>query len=137
MKPLEPASLITKESGVIILAGKCTSCFPGKYLETCSDFIKRNRDCLKDSLFNCFDNNERIITDGAPELNMSLAQVILALQSFKVILFSREVTPEDVEKLGFIHASTLDEALRISRQYLKMPSVNIVPSGGVIIPELD
>lgn len=137
MKPLEPASLITSESGVIILVGKAVSQFPREYLETCSEFIKRNKGCLKESLFSCFDNNQRIIKDGAPELNMSLAQVILALDSFKVILFSREIPRKDAEKLGFVHATTISEAISISRLYVEKPSVNIVPSGGVIIPEVN
>ncbi len=136
MKPLEPASIITKESGVVILSGKCTSRFQPEYLDACKKFREMNKGNLKESLFNCFDNNRRIIKEGAPELNMSLAQVILAINSYRVILFSKEVSREDTEKLGFIHADTIEGAIRISEKYVKNPSVNIVPSGGVIIPDL-
>ena len=92
---------------------------------------------MKKVLFDCFDNNQRIIRNGAPELNMSLAQVLLAIDSYKVILFSREVQRTDTEKLGFIHADTIEDAITIGDQFVKRPSVNIVPSGGVIIPELE
>lgn len=136
MKPLEPASIITKESGVIILSGKCTSGFLPEYLDACKKFREKCNDSLKESLFNCFDNNRRIIRDGAPELNMSLAQVILTVASFRVILFSKEVPRRDAEKLGFMHAETIEDAIGICKQYVKNPLVNIVPSGGVIIPEL-
>ena len=137
MKPLEPASIITKGSGVVILAGKCTSRFLPEYLDECHDFRKKNKENLKKALFDCFDNNQRIIRNGAPELNMSLAQVLLAIDSYKVILFSREVLRTDTEKLGFIHADTIEDAITIGDQFVKRPSVNIVPSGGVIIPELE
>ena len=136
MKPLEPASIITKESGVIILTGKCTSRFQPEYLDTCKNFREKYKGSLKEALFYCFDNNQRIIKDGAPELNMSLAQVILAIASYRVILFSKEVPREDTEKLGFIHADTIEDAVTISEQYVKNPLANIVPSGGVIIPDL-
>lgn len=136
MKPLEAASIITGENGVIILAGKCTTEFPEEYLYACKNFREKNKGNLKESLFNCFDNNQRIIKDGAPELNMSLAQVLLAIDSYNVIMFSKEVPCEDAEKLGFIHAETIEDAITISEQYVKNPSVNIVPSGGVIIPDL-
>lgn len=136
MKPLEPASIITKKSGVIILTGKCTSRFMPEYLDTCTSFRKKYGGNLKEALFKCFDNNQRIIKDGAPELNMSLAQVILAIDSYRVIMFSKEVPREDAEKLGFIHAETVDDAVDISKDFVKNPLVNIVPSGGVIIPDL-
>jgi len=135
MKPLEAASIITSDSGVVILAGKCTTPFPKEYLDTCSEFRKKYKGSLKKSVFDCFDRNQRIIKNGAPELNMSLAQVLLAIDKYKVILFSKELLCEDVEKLGFTHAETIEEAIEISSQYLQKPSVNIVPSGGVIIPE--
>ncbi|MGD9157813.1 MAG: nickel-dependent lactate racemase [Desulfobacteraceae bacterium] len=136
MKPLEPASIITNESGVVILSGKCTSGFLPEYLEACKNFRERHKGNLKQALFDCFDNNQRIIKDGAPELNMSLAQVILAIASYRVIMFSKEVPRDHIEKLGFIHAETIEDAIAISDQYVKNPSVNIVPSGGVIIPDL-
>ena len=136
MKPLEPASIITKKNGIIILSGKCTSRFLPEYLDACKEFREKNKGSLKESLFECFDNNRRIIEGGAPELNMSLAQVILAIDSYRVIMFSKEVQRDDAEKLGFIYAESIEDAIEISEQYIKNPLVNVVPSGGVIIPDL-
>lgn len=137
MKPLEPASVITKEQGVIILAGKCTTGFPVEYLDTCHEFIKKYKGRLGETLFDYFDRNKRIIPQGAPELNMSLAQVLLANDKYRVILFSREPSSEDIQKLGFEHAKTIEEAIDMAGRYVKNPVVNIVPSGGVIIPEME
>ncbi len=136
MKPLEPASIITKDQGVIILAGKCTSAFKSEYLEACQAFREKHRGRLKEALFECFNSGQRILPNGAPELNMSMAQVILALEKYQVIMFSKEVPSVDAEKLGFIYAATIEDAIDKSAQFIPNPSVNIVPSGGVIIPEL-
>jgi nickel-dependent lactate racemase len=137
MKPLEPASIITKDQGVIILSGKCTSAFNRGYLDACLSFREKYNGRLKEALFDFFNSGQRVISGGAPELNMSLAQVILALESFHVILFSGEVPQEDAEKLGFIHAATIEDAINKGAQFIPCPSVHVVPSGGVIIPELE
>jgi nickel-dependent lactate racemase len=137
MKPLEAASMITKEHGVIILAGKSTSAFNSAYLEACQAFRVKHKGRLKEALFEYFDSGQRIIHNGAPELNMSMAQVILALESFHLILFSREVPRSDAEKLGFMYAGTIEEAVSMAAEIMPSPSVNVVPSGGVIIPELE
>ncbi|NLD36564.1 MAG: nickel-dependent lactate racemase [Desulfatiglans sp.] len=137
MKPLEPASIITKEQGVIILTGKCTSAFRMGYLDACLAFREKYKGRLKEALFDFFNSGQRIISGGAPELNMSIAQVILALESYRVILFSGEVPQDDAEKLGFISAATIEDAIHKSAQFIPYPTVNVVPSGGVIIPELE
>jgi nickel-dependent lactate racemase len=136
MKPLEPASIITKERGVIILAGKCTSAFNKGYLDACFAFREKYKGRLKETLFDFFDSGQRIISGAAPELNMSIAQVILALENYHVILFSEEVPQADTGKLGFINASTIEDAINKSAQFIPYPSVNVIPSGGVIIPVL-
>ena len=120
MKPLEAASIITKEKGVIILAGKCTSAFNMEYLEACQAFREKHKGRLKEALFEYFDSGQRIISNGAPELNMSLAQVILALESYHVIMFSKEVPAADAEKLGFIYAGTIEEAIRQAAQFYSL-----------------
>jgi hypothetical protein len=82
---------------VIILAGKCTSAFNSTYLDACLEFRIKHKGRLKGALFEYFDSGQRIIRDGAPELNMSMAQVILALENYRVILFSEEV-PQGMQK---------------------------------------
>jgi len=65
---------------------------------------------------------------------MSLAQVMLTLNDFKVILVTRDISKESVERLGFFHADTIENALKKSGEFLSHPSVHVVPSGGVILP---
>jgi nickel-dependent lactate racemase len=136
MKPLEAASMITKEGGVIILVGHCTVPFSDFYLKGCERFRLKYRGQLKESVLAHFSENRRILEDGAPELNMSLAQALLAQDRFKVILVSAEVPKDHTERLGFLHAKDLHQAFDISAAITPSPEVHIVPSGGVILPVL-
>ena len=136
MKPLEAASMITKEGGVIILVGHCTVPFSDFYLKGCERFRLKYQGQLKKSIIAHFSKNRRILQDGAPELNMSMAQALLAQDRFKVILVSEEVPKEHTELLGFLPATDLHQAFDISAAITPNPEVHIVPSGGVILPVL-
>ena len=136
MKPLEAASMITKEGGVIILVGHCTVPFSDLYLKGCERFRLKYDGHLRESVLAHFSGNRRIIEDGAPEFNMSIAQALLAQDRFKVILVSEEVPKEHTERLGFLSAKDLHQAFEISAAITPSPEVHIVPSGGVILPVL-
>jgi hypothetical protein len=81
-----------------------------------------------------FASNRGIIDNTSPELNMSLAQVLLALNDYTVILVTTDIDANDVRRLGFIPAKQMEEELSIASEKFTNPSVNIVPSGGVILP---
>jgi nickel-dependent lactate racemase len=136
MKPLAPASMITEEGGIIILVARCTSPPPDFYLEGCERFRLKYGGRLKEGVFELFERNHRIIEGGAPELNMSVAQALLAQDQFKVILVSKDIPRRSVERLGFAHAADLVEAFALSALWHSSPEVHIVPSGGVILPLL-
>ena len=136
MKPLAPASIITKAGGVIILVGHCTTPLPDVYLEGCEIFRRKHGSDLETGVFHCFDNNCRILEGGAPELNMSMAQALLGQDNFKIIFVSEDVPREHVERLGFLFAEDLSQAFEMSATYFPEPEVHIVPAGGVILPVL-
>jgi nickel-dependent lactate racemase len=136
MKPFEPASMITKEGGVIILVGYCTVPFSDLYLEGCKRFRLKYDGHLRESVLAHFSHNCRILEEGAPELNMSLAQALITQDRFKVILVSEEVPKEHAERLGFLFANDLQQAFDMSAAIIPNPEVHIVPSGGVILPVL-
>ena len=134
MKPLAPASLITKKGGVIILVAKLTSPLPELVTKGCKLFREEHAGHLKDSLFERFDQNVRIVDGSAPELNMCMSQVILALNDYKVILVSEDIDKESVEKLGFLPAKDLNKARLLADSFVSNPDVHIIPAGGVILP---
>ncbi|MBW2064894.1 MAG: nickel-dependent lactate racemase [Deltaproteobacteria bacterium] len=137
MKPLAPASEITRAGGVIILVANCTVPLRDAYIEACEKFRMKHAGHLKEAVFGFFDNNRRIMEDGAPELNMSMAQALLAQDEFRVILVSEEIPQETTERLGFLYAQDLDRAFDLSATFCPKPEVHIVPSGGVILPMLE
>ncbi len=137
MKPLEPASLITKTGGSIILMAHCTTPPPQVYLESCERFRTEWEGRLREGVFALFDDNVCIMPDCPPELNMSLAQALLAQDEFKIILVSEEINKEVADQLGFFHAKNIGQAFTLAETFCPNPDVNIVPSGGIILPMVD
>jgi hypothetical protein len=83
-----------------------------------------------------FGRNQRILPDGAPEFNMSMAQALLGQHDFRIIVVSRELPRRTAERLGFEFAETIDDAIILSRRHVPEAQVHVVPSGGVILPVL-
>jgi nickel-dependent lactate racemase len=134
MKPLAPASMITKEGGAVVLVADCTVPLPDAYLEACERFRGKYAENLGEGVLGLFANNRRIIEEGSPELNMSLAQALLAEDKFKVILVSEDIPRNTAERLGFAYAEDLNQAFSMTGTFFPSPEVHIVPSGGVILP---
>lgn len=134
MKPFAVAEAITKRGGCIILYADCTLPLPEKYYSACERFRKAYSPELRRAVLDHFATNRGIIDDTSPEMNMSLAQVLLALNDYTVILVTNDIAAGDVQRLGFIHAERIDQALSIAANRFPDPSINIVPSGGVILP---
>jgi hypothetical protein len=134
MKPLAPASLITRPGGCIILVADCTVPLSEAYLNGCEHFRAKHKDHLREAVFDLFNNNRRILPDGAPEFNMSMAQALLAQNDYRVILVTRDIEADQVRKIGFQYASDLTSAFeRVDQSYTE-PEFHVVPSGGVILP---
>jgi len=136
MKPLAPASMITKEGGCIILLAHCTSPLSDAYIKGCERIRKEYGSDVRKNIFELFDKNERLLEGSSPEMNMSMTQALLGQDSFKVILVTEEIPRDSVERLGFLHAEDMDQAFSMSAAINPKPEVHIVPSGGVILPML-
>lgn len=137
MKPLAPASLITQKGGCIILVADCTVPLAEEYLAGCERFRAKNSGRLREAVFELFDNNQRILSDGAPEFNMSMAQALLAQDDYQVIIVTGDMEPKQARRIGFQHAPDLTSALTLAETFCPKPEVHIVPSGGVILPVID
>lgn len=142
MKPLAPASMITRKGGVIILAAHMKSPLPELVITGCEGFRSRHEGRIKDCLFESFDQNKRIIEESAPELNMCMSQALLALNDYRVIIFSKDIENKEADRLGFIPAEDMDQACAIadglaSNDLVSNPDVHVVPAGGVILPILN
>lgn len=137
MKPLAPASMITRKGGVIVLVARCTFRLPEFYLAACERFRKKYEGRLKEGVVELFENQHRIAEEGPPELNMGMAQGLTVLSDFRIILVSDEFPREAAERLGFLFAENLDKAFSMSAEFVTNPEVHVVPSGGVILPVMN
>jgi nickel-dependent lactate racemase len=134
MKPLAPASMITKEGGCIILLAHCTSPLSDAYIKGCERIRKEYGSDVRKNIFGLFDKNERLLEGSSPEMNMSMTQALLGQDRFRVILVTEDIPRDSVECLGFLFADDLDQAFSMSAAINPKPEVHIVPSGGVILP---
>ena len=136
MKPLAPATLITKAGGCVILIADITVPLAEEYLSGCEAFREKYPQNLREAVIRQFDANQRILEGGAPEFNMSMAQALLAQNDFRVILVTDDMPKDQVTRIGFHYAPDLQVAIEMAKEYCTDPDVNVVPSGGVILPVL-
>jgi len=134
MKPLAPASEITRPGGTILVVADCGVPLAEDYLVGCERFRREYAPHLKAAVFDRFDHNRRIMEEGAPEFNMSMAQALLAQNDYRVILVSRDINARTARRLGFEHADDINRALTLAREQTDTAGVHVVPAGGVILP---
>ena len=137
MKPLAPASEITRQGGTIILAVDCTTPLSEAYLSGISSFRQRHIGRLRAAVFESFNDNRRIAASGAPEFNMSMAQALLAQNDYRVIMVSQDIPESTAKKLGFEYAPEIDQALVMAQADLVEANVHVIPAGGVILPVVE
>jgi nickel-dependent lactate racemase len=137
VKPLVPASLVTKPGGCIILAADCSGNLPEPFIVSFERFRSRQAGDLFGGVLAHFSERRLIMEGGAVDYNMALAFALAAQHQFKIILVSADIPRTTVERMGYVYAEDLDQAIAISARYCPSPEVHVIPSGGVILPEID
>lgn len=137
VKPLAPAERITRKGGSILLHADCTLPLPDIYFAGCENFRARFGGDLRGAVLDHFAHHRCILDDAPPELNMSMAMAMLALNDFDVILITRDIPAEQVARLGFRYAPDMAAAIAMIAGEHNRPTVNIVPSGGIILPVVE
>ncbi len=136
VKPLAPASMVTKEGGCIILCADLTGDLPDAFVESFPRFHSEYRDDLLGGVLDHFSHNRLIMKGGAIDFNMALGMTLAIQHRFKIILVSDDIPKEKTERMGFIYAGDLKQAFTQSKAICPRPDVHIIPSGGVILPIL-
>jgi nickel-dependent lactate racemase len=136
MKPLGPASLITREGGCIILAADCTGNLPDAFVKSFASFHDRYGGRLLEGVLEHFKDNRLIMEQGAVDFNMALGMTLAIQDRFRVILLSKDISRKQAEGMGFRYAGTMKEALELSSTMCPVnPGVHVVPAGGIILPK--
>jgi nickel-dependent lactate racemase len=136
VKPLAPASMVTKEGGCIILCADLTGDLPDAFVESFDRFHAEYGDDLLGGVLDHFKKNRLIMKGGAIDFNMALGMTLAIQHRFRIILVSQEIPKEKGEKMGFMYARDLQEAFDLVNAICPRPDVHIIPSGGVILPVL-
>jgi len=137
MKPLAPASEITQIGGTVILAADCTVPLADDYLAGCNAFRQKHSGRLREAIFELFENNQRIMEEGPPEFNMSMAQALLSQNDYRIILVARDIPEQNARMLGFDHAEEIQQALDMAQALQPEAKVHVIPAGGVILPVVE
>ena len=135
VKPLIPASMVTKEGGCIILAADCEGNIPDAFVESFERLHSEHGNDLLGGVLKHFENNHLIMDGGAIDFNMALGLTLALQHRFKIILVSKDIPRVTGEKMGFLYADDLEQAFELSETICSPnPEVHIIPSGGVILP---
>ena len=137
VKPLAPASMVTRNGGYIILAADCSGNLPDPFIEAFHAFHASFRGRLMEGVHHHFNNKQLIMTGGAIDFNMALGMTLAAQDSYQIILVTQDIPGAKAERMGFIYAHTLQEAFEHVSRLLPEPTVHVIPSGGVILPMLE
>jgi len=136
MKPLAPASMVTKEGGVIILFADSTGNLPEPFIAGFEAFHKDHGNNLLKGVRDRFLANRLIMEGAAIDFNMAAGMALIAQHTFKIILVSEDIPRDKVERMGFLYGTDAEEAFELGERLIPRPDVHIIPSGGIILPIL-
>lgn len=136
VKPLIPASLVTRKGGVIVWAVDCPDGLPEPFVAALENFRSEHDGRLKEGVLAAFRDQRLILPGGAIDFNMAIGLLLALLADFTFVMVSTDIGPEQAGRMGARHARTLEDALTLAGKIVPRPSVHVIPAGGVILPEL-
>ena len=138
MKPLCPATLVTKKGGYVILyasdihGGK----FPDPLLEAFDTAFSLADGDPRKLVLDCLRDGRLIVPDGAIDFNSALNTALLFLSRVKVILVSKMIDQKQAARFGFGYSRSINEAISQVLRDIPKATVNILPAGGLVLPLL-
>ena len=134
LKPLGPATMVTKKGGTVVLAASVRGGkFPDMLLHAFDFAFDISKGDPKRLVLEYLRDNKPIVENAPMDLNCALNLTLLYLSRVNVILVSN-LNEEQVVRLGFRYADSLDNAIRELYRAVPQAKVNILPAGGVIVP---
>lgn len=136
IKPLGPATAVTKKGGTVILFASDIQGgrVPEVLLQAFDTAFALGGKDLRRLVLNYVRDKKVIFPDGAMDFNAALNTALLYLSRAKVILVSEDADEEQAGRLGFSFTHSLHEAITKVSRDIPEATVNILPSGGLIIP---
>jgi len=135
IKALAPAAQVTKMGGSIILAADIES-VPALLVVSLAAFRGRYKDNFRKGVEEYFSHRRLLAENAATDYNMAVGFTLIMQDQFDIILISHKISKTDTQKMGFIHAENIDDAIRFCRTKHHRPDVHVIASGGIMLPVL-
>lgn len=130
LKPIPMAFLASKRGAHVILVAEASTGIPQPILDLIESV--RQRDPLE--LLGEYAKGELVIPGAPIDMNLSFPGLAMSVRMLNVTMVSKDVTPEECAKLGFGHATTVQDALEALPESVKGAKVAIFPAGGITLP---
>jgi nickel-dependent lactate racemase len=131
LKALVPAAMVTKRNGLVILfapylQGGRLGPLPDIWTHVHSDPAKTAVEYIQQG---------RLIVPNSPmDVNIAAYLHLFMLSRIRVILVSPHILPDQALQPGVNYASTIEQGIEMAAAEVPDATVNILPSGGMIVP---
>ncbi|KIX13268.1 lactate racemase domain-containing protein [Dethiosulfatarculus sandiegensis] len=132
MKPLALGSLLTRKDGPVILLAKSNSPLPEFFLDSFARILWESGGNAKDYVREKFKRGELLLEDAPIDLNCALFFALVCKGRQRVVIVSRDLDRDQVERMGFVHYSDLTKALAGESAIKPKAMVNLCPVGGML-----
>jgi nickel-dependent lactate racemase len=137
IKPLGPAVRMTQQGGSIILVADLKEKVPAGLLRAFSHVRSRGKGSPETFVIEQLKARRPIIDNAPMDFNMGLASAFLYMSRVNVTIVSKSISMSEAEELGFNLTPSIEEAIEAEREKTPFATVNILPFGGMILPQFE
>lgn len=136
IKPLGPATMITKGKGSVILVARVHEGIPDGFLHAFDIAHQMAKGDPKRLVLEYVKQGKLIVENAPVDFNAGLILALLYSSLVNVIIVSSDINKGQAARLGFRYADSLDGAIKTVSENIPQAKVNILSAGGLIIPLL-
>jgi nickel-dependent lactate racemase len=137
IKPLGPAMRMTQKGGSVILVTDLKEKLPAGLLRAFSYVRCQRKENPETFVIEQLKARRPIIENAPMDFNMGLGSAFLYMSRVRVTLVSKDISRRDARGMGFNLTPTIEEAIEIERKKRPSATVNILPFGGMILPQFE
>jgi nickel-dependent lactate racemase len=137
IKPLGSATQVTKKGGTVILVTALKEEIPRSLLRAFSYVRHQEQQNPKTFILKQLRAGKPILENSPIDFNMGLSFAFLYMSRVNVTLVSKDITEQDARQIGFDLAPTVEKAVDIEQRKNRSASVNILPFGGMTLPQFE
>ncbi len=139
LKPVIGATMVTKKGGTLLMhaGGIRGGRFPESLLEAFDTaFAAAAGGDTRRMIIDCLRDGRCVVPGAAMDFNSALNTVLLSQKRIRTILVSPDADEEQARRLGFDYVASLQKAIDLIAGERPKATVNILPSGGLVLPLL-